>query len=132
MATNHELIIGNCMDMSEIPDGNVHLVVTSPPYFNAPFDYKKLSVKTMGVAKNIYAELKTNFDNERLDDGKVVLIIDDISKEIRSYLINMKIQSISKTEILKLVNQFDEAEDREKVLRIIYEEFSREYLSDIK
>ena len=86
----------------------------------------------MGVAKNIYAELKTNFDNERLDDGKVVLIIDDISKEIRSYLINMKIQSISKTEILKLANQFDEAEDREKVLRIIYEEFSREYLSDIK
>lgn len=28
--------------MSEIPDGSVHLVVTSPPYFNAPFDYPDL------------------------------------------------------------------------------------------
>lgn len=42
MATHHKLIIGNCMEMKEIPDGSVHLVVTSPPYFNAPFDYKNL------------------------------------------------------------------------------------------
>jgi DNA modification methylase len=28
--------------MGEIPDGSVHLVVTSPPYFNAPFDYPGL------------------------------------------------------------------------------------------
>lgn len=42
MATHHKLIIGNCMDMSEIPNGSVHLIVTSPPYFNAPFDYKGL------------------------------------------------------------------------------------------
>jgi len=28
--------------MSEIPSGSVHLVVTSPPYFNAPFDYPEL------------------------------------------------------------------------------------------
>ena len=41
-ATHHKLIIGNCTDMSEIPDGSVHLAVTSPPYFNAPFDYKGL------------------------------------------------------------------------------------------
>ena len=40
--TTHKLIIGDCSDMHEIPDGSVHLVVTSPPYFNAPFDYKKL------------------------------------------------------------------------------------------
>lgn len=42
IGTNHKLIIGNCMDMSEIPDGSIHLAVTSPPYFNAPFDYKDL------------------------------------------------------------------------------------------
>jgi len=30
------------MTMEEIPDGSVHLMVTSPPYFNAPFDYKGL------------------------------------------------------------------------------------------
>ena len=40
--THHKLIIGNCMNMPEIPDGSVHLAVTSPPYFNAPFDYKGL------------------------------------------------------------------------------------------
>lgn len=28
--------------MSELADGSVHLVVTSPPYFNAPFDYPDL------------------------------------------------------------------------------------------
>lgn len=28
--------------MEEIPNGSVHLVVTSPPYFNAPFDYPDL------------------------------------------------------------------------------------------
>jgi site-specific DNA-methyltransferase (adenine-specific) len=28
--------------MKEIKDESIHLVVTSPPYFNAPFDYKKL------------------------------------------------------------------------------------------
>jgi DNA modification methylase len=28
--------------MKEIPDGSVHLMITSPPYFNAPFDYPGL------------------------------------------------------------------------------------------
>lgn len=28
--------------MEEVPDGTVHLVVTSPPYFNTPFDYPDL------------------------------------------------------------------------------------------
>jgi site-specific DNA-methyltransferase (adenine-specific)/site-specific DNA-methyltransferase (cytosine-N4-specific) len=28
--------------MRELPDGSVHLVVTSPPYFNAPFDFPNL------------------------------------------------------------------------------------------
>ncbi len=40
--THHKLIIGNCMSMQEIPDESVHLMLTSPPYFNAPFDYKGL------------------------------------------------------------------------------------------
>ena len=28
--------------MKEVPDGSVHLMVTSPPYYNAPFDYPGL------------------------------------------------------------------------------------------
>lgn len=42
MDTYHRLIIGNCMSMKEISDEKVHLIVASPPYFNAPFDYKGL------------------------------------------------------------------------------------------
>ncbi len=38
--TNHKLIIGSCTSMEEIIDESVHLIFTSPPYFNAPFDYK--------------------------------------------------------------------------------------------
>jgi len=42
MSTCHRLIIANCMSMKEISDEEVHLIVTSPPYFNAPFDYERL------------------------------------------------------------------------------------------
>ena len=42
MSTFHKLIIGSSETMDEIEDGSVQLVVTSPPYFNAPFDYKEL------------------------------------------------------------------------------------------
>lgn len=42
MNTNHKIIFGNCMTMSEIPDESIHLIVTSPPYYNAPFDYDGL------------------------------------------------------------------------------------------
>lgn len=37
-----KIIFGDCKYMKELPDNSVHLVVTSPPYFNAPFDYPGL------------------------------------------------------------------------------------------
>lgn len=37
--TTHKLIFGDSENMSEINDGSIYLAVTSPPYFNAPFDY---------------------------------------------------------------------------------------------
>jgi hypothetical protein len=43
--------------------------------------------------------LKSNFDVDRINDGKIVLIIDDISKDVKDYLIDMKIQLISKDDI---------------------------------
>lgn len=76
-ATIHKLIIGNCMSMEEISDGSVHLMVTSPPYFNAPFDYK-------GLFKNYeqYLGVLKNFAKETyrvLQDGRIaVLNIDDM------------------------------------------------------
>ena len=65
------------MNMEEISDETAHLMVTSPPYFNAPFDYKNLFKnyeQYLGVlrrvAKEIYRVLK---------DGRIaVLNIDDM------------------------------------------------------
>lgn len=42
MFTKHRLIIGSSESMAEINDESIQLIVTSPPYFNAPFDYKEL------------------------------------------------------------------------------------------
>lgn len=33
-ATNHILRLGDARDLSKVPDNSIHLVVTSPPYFN--------------------------------------------------------------------------------------------------
>lgn len=35
----HKIIFGDARNMKELEDNSVHLVVTSPPYYNAPFDY---------------------------------------------------------------------------------------------
>ena len=77
IGTSHKLIIGNCVDMPEIADCSVHLVVTSPPYFNAPFDYKNLFKnygQFLGVLKNM---AKESF--RVLAEGRIfVLNIDDM------------------------------------------------------
>jgi hypothetical protein len=99
--------------------------------FGVVYQIKKLRIHTESEADKVYAELKLNFDKERLRDGNVILVIDDISKEIKQYLINMQVQSLSKDEVLKLASHFDEPEDRQKVLRIVYDEFRREYSSRV-
>jgi hypothetical protein len=73
-----------------------------------------------------------NFDTERLQDGNVILVIDDIAEDVRRYLIDMKVQSIKKDQLLSIAKEFRESEDRQKVLRVIYEEFRRDYSSAIK
>jgi hypothetical protein len=100
--------------------------------FGVVYQVKKLQIYTESEAARVYAELKLNFDSERLQDGNVILVIDDISKEVKKYLIDMKVQSISKDDVLKLAANFDEPEDRQKVLRIVYDEFRREYSSRIQ
>lgn len=42
MTTWHRIVFGDCRDMHEILSDSIHLVVTSPPYYNAPFDYPDL------------------------------------------------------------------------------------------
>jgi len=99
--------------------------------FGVVYQIKKLKVLNKNMADGIYAEMTRNFAQDRLSDGKIVLIIDDISKEVKNYLIDMKVQSITKAEIIHLAEQLQDAEDREKVLRIVYDEFRREYSSSI-
>jgi len=77
MSTKHKLVIGNCMSMEEIADKSIHLMVTSPPYFNAPFDYKGLF---SGYSQ--YLDVLSNFAKETnrvLQEGRIaVLNIDDM------------------------------------------------------
>jgi DNA modification methylase len=42
MGTIHRVVFGDCRIMREIPSESIHLTVTSPPYYNAPFDYPGL------------------------------------------------------------------------------------------
>jgi len=99
--------------------------------FGVVYQVKKLSVHTESEANRILAELKVNFDSQRFQDGNVILVIDDISKDVKKYLIKMEVKSISKADLVKMAVGFDEPEDRQKVLRIVYEEFHREYSSNI-
>jgi len=77
MSTHHKLIIGDCTIMREVKAESVHLMVTSPPYFNAPFDYEGLYDTYFqylaiieDVAKEIYRVL---------EPGRIaVLNIDDM------------------------------------------------------
>ena len=100
--------------------------------FGVVYQIKKLTVTNRKMCDAIVRELQANFDRQRLEDGNVILVIDDIHKEYKEFLINMKIQSISKADLMKLARQFDDQEDREKVLRIVYDEFRREYASVVK
>src|SRR2546425_4438844 len=42
MGTVHQVVFGDCRTMKETPSGAIHLMITSPPYFNAPFDYPSM------------------------------------------------------------------------------------------
>ena len=83
--------------------------------FGVVYQVKKLSIQSRSDADKLYAELKLNFDTERLQDGNVILVIDDIAEDVRQYLIDMKIQSIKRDQLLTIAKDFRESEDRQKV-----------------
>jgi hypothetical protein len=100
--------------------------------FGVVYQVKKLRMLTESDANAVYTQLQENFGNERLNDGKVILVIDDISEEVRRYLVDMKVQSIKKDQLLAIARGFDEAEDRQKVLRVVYDEFRRDYSGSVR
>lgn len=75
MKTFHKLIFGDSEKMDELRDGSVHLVVTSPPYFNAPFDYPGLFENYdayLNKMKKVAKELK-----RVMAQGRIVCIVCD-------------------------------------------------------
>lgn len=91
IATHHKLIIGSCVNIPEIPDGSIHLALTSPPYFNAPFDYKGLFRdydRYLNIlrkfSKEIFRVLKKgrifvlNIDDMLIDGEKFPIVADAI------------------------------------------------------
>jgi DNA modification methylase len=71
------VIIGDSQNMCELKDNSVHLVVTSPPYFNAPFDYAGLFAnyeEFLLLMKNSAKELMRVLDNGRI----AAFVVDDM------------------------------------------------------
>ena len=86
------IVFGDAQNMKELEDNSVHLVVTSPPYFNAPFDYPDLFEsydEFLTLIRNVARELKRVLDKGRIaafvvDDtlikGKKYPVVADITK----------------------------------------------------
>lgn len=100
--------------------------------FGVVYQVKKLRVESRSGADKLYNDLKIDFGRERLQDGNVILVIDDIAEDVRRYLIDMKVQSIKKGDLLAMARGFEDSEDRQKVLRVIYDEFRRDYSGTVK
>ena len=77
MRTWHKIIFGDSRDMREVLDESVHLVVTSPPYYNAPFDFPDLF-----ESYDEYLDLIENVGRELfrvLKDGRIAcFVIQDV------------------------------------------------------
>jgi DNA modification methylase len=92
MGTTHRVVFGNALNMKELKDSIIHLVVTSPPYYNAPFDYpdffKTYSefLRTMiGVAKELKRVVAKGrivcfVVDDMLVDGEKFPVVADITK----------------------------------------------------
>ena len=55
--------------------------------FGVVYQIKKLKLLNQNSADSVFKELQTNFSEDRIKDGNVVLVIDDISKDVKSFLI---------------------------------------------
>ena len=93
MVTVHIAIIGDCRSMHEIQDESIHFVITSPPYFNAPFDYKDY-FPTYTDYLNMLEEV--SFEIFRvLKNGRVVVLnVDDMLVNGKKYPIVADITKI--------------------------------------
>jgi DNA modification methylase len=92
MKTQHKVIFGDCRSMEELEDESVHLMVTSPPYYNAPFDYPGLFKSydeflrlIEDVSRNLYrviapGRIAVYITDDMLVDGEKFPVVADITK----------------------------------------------------
>jgi DNA modification methylase len=62
------IVFGDAQNMSELPNSSVHLVVTSSPYFNAPYDFPGWC-----ITYDDYLKLLKNVDREVANMGQLVV-----------------------------------------------------------
>jgi len=78
------IVFGDSQNMKELKNDSVHLVVTSPPYFNAPFDYPDLFKsydEFLTMIRNVARELM-----RVLKEGRIAaLVVDDILIKGKKY-----------------------------------------------
>jgi len=99
--------------------------------FGVAYQVKKFKLKEEKEVNKVLKEIKTNFDKDRIQDGKLVLVIEDIDTNFKHLILGKNIKMFKLSEIIKLAEQIEETEDRMKVLRVIYDENKRELKSDI-
>jgi len=99
--------------------------------YGVVYQLKKIKISKKEDIDLILKELQINFDQARIEDGKLILIIEDIDKNFKHLIIDRNIRMFKTEEILKIANQIEEIEDRMKILHIIYDETRRELESDI-
>lgn len=82
--TNHKIYFADASNMKEVRDESIHLMVTSPPYFNAPFDYKDYFStydNYLNLLKNVALEVFRVMKQGRI----VALNIDDMLVDGKKY-----------------------------------------------
>lgn len=99
--------------------------------YGVVYQIKKFKIKTKEEIDKILKEVQINFDQNRIEDGKLILIIEDIEKNFKHFILDKNIKMFKMAEILKFAEQIDELEDRMKILRVIYDENRKELESDI-
>jgi len=72
---DYRVYFGSAANLEELKDGEISLVVSSPPYYNAPFDYEGLFEsyeEYLELLRNVAAQLK-----KKVAPGRIVALVTD-------------------------------------------------------
>jgi len=81
---DYRVYFGSAANLEELKDGEISLVVSSPPYYNAPFDYEGLFEsyeEYLELLRNVAVQLK-----KKVAPGRIVaLVTDDMLVKSQKY-----------------------------------------------